>query len=129
MQKYAQPVHFSAIEGGYFGIYMASGFDKVTPAIAAIKDILNRIQNNGLPEEDFNRIKNMIKGQNLINVQTNEDFASVYSVPVLQAQGLDYYHNGNREIEELKYEVFQQNIKKILSGKWNTIVVGRSGKS
>lgn len=125
----AQPVHFSAIEGGYFGIYMASGFDKVNPAIAAIKDIIHRIKDNGLPEEDFNRIKNMIKGQNLINVQTNEDFASVYSVPVLQAQGLDYYHNGNREIEELKYEVFQSNIKKILSQKWNTIVVGRSGKS
>lgn len=75
----AQPVHFAAIEGGYFGIYMASGFDKVNPAIAAIKDIIERIKKDGLPEEDFNRIKNMIKGQNLINVQTNEDFASVYS--------------------------------------------------
>ena len=125
----AQPVHFSAIEGGYFGIYMASGFDKVNPAIAAIKDIINRIKEHGLPEEDFTRIKNMIKGQNLINVQTNEDFASVYSVPVLQGQGLDYYHRSNKEIEDLQYEAFQVNIKKILSQKWNTIVVGRSVKS
>lgn len=122
----AQPVHFAAIEGGYFGIYMASGFDKVNPAIAAIKDIIERIKKDGLPEEDFNRIKNMIKGQNLINVQTNEDFASVYSVPVLQAQGLNYYHEGNLEIENLKYDVFQKNIKAVLSKKWNTIVVGRS---
>lgn len=122
----AQPVHFAAIEGGYFGIYMASGFDKVNPAIAAIKDILERIKKDGLPEEDFDRIKNMIKGQNLINVQTNEDFASVYSVPVLQAQGLNYYHEGNKEIENLSYSVFQKNIKTVLSKKWNTIVVGRS---
>lgn len=121
----AQPVHFAAIEGGYFGIYMASGFDKVKPAIAAIKELIGRIKENGLPEEDFNRIKTMIKGQNLINVQTNEDFASIYSIPVLQDQGLDYYHNGNREIEDLKYEDFQKNIKKILSQKWNTIIVGR----
>ncbi len=122
----AQPVHFAAIEGGYFGIYMASGFDKVNPAIAAIKDIIERIKKDGLPEEDFNRIKNMIKGQNLINVQTNEDFASVYSVPVLQAQGLNYYHEGNKEIENLSYAVFQKNIKAVLSKKWNTVVVGRS---
>jgi zinc protease len=121
----AQPVHFAAIEGGYFGIYMASGFDKVTPAIAAIKDLIGRIKDNGLPEEDFNRIKTMIKGQNLINVQTNEDFASIYSVPVLQSQGLDYYYKGNKEIEDLKYVDFQKNIKKVLSQKWNTIVVGR----
>ena len=122
----AQPVHFAAIEGGYFGIYMASGFDKVIPAIAAIKDIIERIKKDGLPEEDFNRIKNMIKGQNLINVQTNEDFASIYSVPVLQAQGLNYYHEGNKEIENLSYSVFQKNIKIVLSKKWNTVVVGRS---
>lgn len=125
----AQPVHFAAIEGGYFGIYMASGFDKVKPAIAAIKELIGRIRDNGLPEEDFNRIKTMIKGQNLINVQTNEDFASIYSVPVLQAQGLDYYYKNNKEIEELKYEDFQKNIKKILSQKWNTIIVGREIKA
>lgn len=125
----AQPVHFGAIEGGYFGIYMASGFDKVKPAIAAIKDLIGRIRDNGLPEEDFNRIKTMIKGQNLINVQTNEDFASIYSVPVLQSQGLDYYYKGNKEIEDLKYADFQKNIKKVLSQKWNTIVVGRETKA
>lgn len=124
----AQPVHFAAIEGGYFGIYMASGFDKVKPAIAAIKELIGRIRDNGLPVEDFNRIKTMIKGQNLINVQTNEDFASIYSVPVLQAQGLDYYYKNNKEIEDLKYEDFQKNIKKILSQKWNTIIVGRETK-
>lgn len=124
----AQPVHFSAIEGGYFGIYMASGHDKVVPAIAAIKDLIGRIRDNGLPEEDFNRIKTMIKGQNLINVQTNEDFASIYSVPVLQSQGLDYYYKSNKEIEDLKYSDFQKNIKKVLSQKWNSIVVGRETK-
>lgn len=121
----AQPVHFAAMEGGYFGIYMASGHDKVPAAIAAIKELLGRIKENGLAKADFERIKAMIKGQNLINVQTNEDFASIYSVPVLQSQGMDYYYKGNKEIESLKHEDFQKNIKKILSQKWNTVVVGR----
>jgi zinc protease len=121
----AQPVHFSALEGGYFGIYMASGHDKVVKAIAAIKELIGRIQQNGLTAEDFERIKTMIKGQNLINVQTNEDFASIYSVPVLQGEGIDFYHEKNIEIENITHEDFQKNIKKILSQKWNTIVVGR----
>jgi oxygen-independent coproporphyrinogen-3 oxidase len=46
----------------------------------------------------------------------------------LQKEAIKYLDRVH-SIEELKYEVFQQNIKKILSGKWNTIVVGRSGKS
>lgn len=121
----AQPVHFAALEGGYFGIYMASGHDKVAAATAAMKELIGRIRDNGLKEEDFNRIKLMIEGQNLINVQTNEDFASIYSVPVLQSQGLDYYYVGNNEIQNLTYENFQKNIKKILTQKWNTIIVGR----
>lgn len=121
----AQPVHFAALEGGYFGIYMASGHDKVPAATVAIKELIGRIKDNGLSKEDFERIKLMIEGQNLINVQTNEDFASIYSVPVLQSQGLDYYHESNQEIQNLTYESFQKNIMKILSQKWNTIIVGR----
>lgn len=124
----AQPVHFAAIEGGYFGIYMASGHDKVIAATNAIKELIGRIRDNGLLREDFERIKLMIEGQNLINVQTNEDFASIYSVPVLQSQGLDYYYEGNKEIQNLAYEDFQKNIKKILSQKWNTVIVGRALK-
>lgn len=125
----AQPVHFTALEGGYFGIYMASGHDKTPAAIKAIKDILNKIRENGLPEEDFLRIKKMIRGQNLINVQTNEDYASIYSVAVLQGEGLDYWHDKNKEIEELKYADFQKQIKSILARKWNTVIVGRPHKA
>lgn len=121
----AQPVHFTALEGGYFGIYMASGHDKTNAAIKAIKDIIQKTQKNGLPKEDFERIKKMLKGQNLINVQTNEDYASIYAVAVLQGQGLDYWHLNNQAIDQLKYDDFQNQIKKILSKKWRTVVVGR----
>jgi zinc protease len=125
----AQPVHFTALEGGYFGIYMASGHDKVKAAINAIKGIIGRIQNEGLTKDEFERIKTMIKGQNQINIQTNEDYASVYSVAILQDEGVDYWHKSNQEIEALSYENFQKGIKKVLSQKWNTVVVGREYES
>ena len=124
----AQPIHFTALEAGYWGIYMASGHDKVTPAVRAIKDILEKLKIKGLPKKDFNRIKKMIAGQSLLNVQTNEDYANIYSVPTLQGLGLDWYHKGNQEIDDITYEDFQKEIKKVFSKKWNTIIVGRSDK-
>lgn len=121
----AQPIHFSALEGGYWGVYMASGFDKVDAAVEAIKKIITNIKDNGLSEKEFSRIKKMIEGQTLMNVQTNDDYASIYSVPALHGYGLDYYHNKNKAIKELKYEDFQKTMKRVLNKKWNTVIVGR----
>lgn len=121
----AQPIHFTALEAGYWGIYMASGHDKVKPAIKAITDIIGNLRDNGLSKKDFNRIKKMIAGQSLLNVQTNEDYANIYSVPTLQGLGLDWYHEGNIEINQITYDEFQKEIKKVFKRKWNTVIVGR----
>jgi zinc protease len=121
----AQPVHMNALEAGYWGIYMASGHDKVDQAVDAIKAIIQKTKENGLTEDEFNRIKVMIEGQNQINLQVNEDYANVYSVPTLQGQGLDYFHKSNEQISTLSYEEFQKNIKKVLSKNWITVTVGR----
>lgn len=121
----AQPIHFTALEGGYWGIYMASGHDKVTPAIAAIRSIIERLRDEGLSRDDFNRVKEMIKGQAQINVQTNEDWAGVYSVPVLQGRDLDWYHKNLIAIDSINFEDFNKKLKKAFSKKWSTVVVGR----
>lgn len=121
----AQPVHFSALEGGYWGIYMASGHDKVTAACEAIESLLAKIANGGISAEEFERIKVMIEGQNLINVQTNEDYANIYSIPALQDQGLDYYHETNKKVHALTYQVFTKELKAILARPFSTIIVGR----
>lgn len=122
----AQPVHFTALEGGYWGIYMASGHDKVTAATAAIRGILDKHRDHGLTKEDFERVKEMIQGQAQINVQTNEDWASIYSVPTLQDQGLDWYHKNLQAVDKLSHAQFNATIKKLFSKKWTTVVVGRS---
>jgi len=121
----AQPVHFQALETGYWGIYMASGHDKVERALDAIQGILTKVRDNGLSQEEFSRTKGMIEGQTQINVQTNEDYANIYSVPILQGLGVNYYHNNKKAIQDLSYDEFQKGIKKILSRKFKTVVVGR----
>lgn len=120
-----QPVHFNALEGGYWGIYIASGHDKVDAALGAIQGIIKRIKENGLSKEEFERIKKMIEGQTLLNIQTNDDYSSLYSVPVFQNLGIDYPHERNQEISKLKYEDFNKGIKKALGKKFSTVIVGR----
>lgn len=123
----AQPVHFTALEAGYWGIYMASGHDKVKAAVKAIEEILEKIRKQGLSKSEFMRIKEMIKGQNLLNVQTNEDYANIYAVTTHQGKPLDYYHLKNIEINNLSYQDFSKNLKRILSQPWSKVIVGRSG--
>lgn len=120
-----QPVHFNALEGGYWGIYIASGYDKVDAALSAIQKIIKNIKDNGLSLEDFRRVKKMIEGQTLLNIQTNDDYSNLYSVPVFQKLGLDYPHKKNEEISKLTHEEFNKGIKKVLGKKFSTVIVGR----
>lgn len=120
----AQPVNFSALEAGYWGIYIACAPEKVEPAIAAIKKIVNDVAKKGISPRDFAKIKSMIKGQNEMNIQTNEDYATTYSVPQLQGLGVDHFYIGAKEIEALSYEDFQREIQIILKADANIVVVG-----
>lgn len=125
----AQPVHFNALEGGYWGVYMATSSEKVDAALAAIKKIIEESFKKGLKKSQFNRIKKMIEGQALINVQTNDDYANIYSVPYLQGLGLDFYHRNNQAIKDLKYEEFKQTLQTLYEKKWSSVVVGREVES
>jgi zinc protease len=67
------PVHVSALEAGCWGIYIGSGHDKTKAAIEAIMGIIHNLRDKGIAREEFERIKTMIDGQNLLSIQTNED--------------------------------------------------------
>ncbi|MFA7614522.1 MAG: pitrilysin family protein [Candidatus Caldatribacteriota bacterium] len=120
------PVHVSALEAGCWGIYIGSGNDKTENAIKAIQNILKGLADNGITKEEFNRIKTMIDGQTLLGIQTNEDYAQVYSIPVLHALSLDHAHRNNELIRNTKYEDFQKFLKKFMKGKWNIVRAGKN---
>ncbi|HXH30934.1 MAG TPA: pitrilysin family protein [Bacteriovoracaceae bacterium] len=120
------PVHVSALEAGCWGIYIGSGHDKTESAIAAIMNILEGLKTKGIQKSEFERIKTMIDGQNLLGIQTNEDYAQFYSIPVLHGLGLDFPHITNKLIREANYPDFQAFLKKFFSSKWNIVQAGRS---
>ena len=119
------PVHISALEAGCWGIYIGSGSDKTEAAIKAIMHILNNLAEKGISKEEFNRIKTMIDGQTLLGIQTNEDYAQVYSIPVLHGIGLDHAYKNNLLIRNAKYDDFQKFLKKFMKGKWNIVKAGK----
>lgn len=119
------PVHVAALEAGCWGIYIGSGHDKTAAAIKAILGIIHDLRDNGIKREDFERIKTMIDGQNLLAIQTNEDYAQYYSIPVLHHLGLDFHAEQNQIIRNASYEDFQAFLKKFFNSKWNIIEAGR----
>ena len=120
------PVHVAALDAGCWAIYIGAGHDKTQAAIDAILKILDDLKEKGISKEEFERIKTMIDGQNLLGIQTNEDFAQLYSIPVLHNLGLDFTHYNNNKIREANYEDFIAFLKKFFNQKWNIIRAGRA---
>lgn len=119
-----QPIHHAALEGGYWGIYIGAGSDKTEAAKEAIMAIIKKLSKNGLTKDEFERTKKMMAGNNLLNIQTNDDYANIYSVPVLHSLDIDYTHLVNEKIKKVKHTEFNRFIKKFFASEWNIIEVG-----
>ena len=89
-------------------------------------DILKKYAKKGFSQKQLNEIKKMINGQNLIGIQTNDDYANFYSVPILQGLGIDYQYEAFKFIDEISAKDFNAFLREFLDGDWNIIKVGRS---
>ena len=78
----------------------------------------------GFSKKDFNRVKKMIDGQSQISVQTNDDYANFYSIPVLHGLGLDYQHKTFEDIRNVDFDEFNDFLYDFLGGNWNIVEVG-----
>lgn len=119
------PIHVAALEAGCWGIYIGSGHDKTNSAINAILAIIGNLRDHGIRKEEFERIKTMIDGQNLLAIQTNEDYAQYYSIPVLHGLGIDFHYGQSQLVRSATYEEFQSFLKKFFGSKWNIVQAGR----
>lgn len=120
-----QPLQNTSLEAGYWGIYIAAGHEKKDLAIKAIKAILNKYQKSGFNKKNFNMVKKMIRGQNLISIQTNDDYANFYSIGVLHNLGLDFQHESFQEIDQLPLKDFNTFLSNFLVDNWNIVEVGK----
>lgn len=120
-----QPIHFTALEGGYWGIYMASGYDKKDQAIKAISEILERIKKEGISKTELSRAKKIIIGQTQLSLQTNDDYSSTYSIPVLHKLGLDWHHKEIERIQKIEKNELDSFISDFFNQKFSLLTVGK----
>ena len=68
----------------------------------------------------------MIDGQNQVNIQTNDDYANLYSIPVLHGMGLDFQHQSFQTIRNFTSNEFNEFLKVFLdlNKKWTRVEVG-----
>jgi len=118
------PISFSALEYGYWGIYMACSNSKVNDAVHSLESFIDKIKKKGISKQEFNQAKKMIIGQSMLSLQTNEDFLNTYSVPELHDLGIDYHYETIEQINSIKYTIFNDQLKVIFSNKFNKIIVG-----
>ncbi|MCB9094983.1 MAG: insulinase family protein [Halobacteriovoraceae bacterium] len=121
-----QPILHSALEAGYWGIYIGSGADKTQKAIAAIEKILNKLRDKGLKKTEIHRLKKMIVGQKDLQLQSNDDFANYYSIPVLHGLGIDFEDMTVENIKKIEPEALNKFLKKFLSQKQIVVTSGPS---
>lgn len=121
-----QTLHHTALEAGYWGVYIGTGYDKQDQAIEAIQELLSKYQKRGLKQSEFNRIKKMIQGQNQLSLQTNDDYANYYSIPVLHNLGLDFQHTSFEKINKMKLADFNLFLNKFLKQPMNIVKAGRA---
>ncbi|MBF0367075.1 MAG: insulinase family protein [Oligoflexia bacterium] len=119
------PIHFSALSGGYFGIYMASSTDKGETAIKELRGLINKLRDKGLTAANFKRTLEILNGQLKVAMQTNDDYATVYSIPELHDLGVDFVYNNNKRINEISVSEFNRFLKTFFEKELNSFVVGR----
>lgn len=120
-----QPIQHTALEAGYWGIYIGAGSDKTEAAKKAIFSIINDLQKKGLSKSEFERVKKMIDGQNQMSIQTNDDYANFYSIPVLHGLGLDYQHKSFIQIRDMNHDDFNNFLANFLKADWTVIEAGK----
>lgn len=118
------PIQHTALEASFWGIYIGAGKEKAEASKKAIISILDKLQKKGLTKSEFERIKKMIEGQTLLNIQTNDDYANFYSVSYLQGFGIDFQHENFKTMNKFTHTEFNKFLNSFLNYKWNIIEVG-----
>lgn len=120
-----QPINFLGIDGGHFGIYIASSTEKASNSIYYINNFLKKLGSKGPKLKEFNATKKLIEGHTLLGLVTNDDYASAYSIAELNNFGFDYLYQINKKIEETTLDEFNDFLKDFVETNWQTIIVGR----
>ena len=83
---------------------MATSNTKLPQAIEAIQQLLHKIGNKGLTQEELNKTKSMLAGHKVLNLQTNDDYNAHYGIPALHNLGVEFELEREQKIQQCSLE-------------------------
>ncbi|MBP5295756.1 MAG: insulinase family protein [Bacteriovoracaceae bacterium] len=122
-----QPLHYSLLEGGFWGIYIGCGVKRAAEARQAMQEFWQDLQENVLTPCEFAQAKTMLQGQRDLELQTEDDFAAIYSFAVLHQRPLNDYFQQNMILQKMSYAEFKKLIGTVLARPLAIVRTGGQG--
>ncbi|MDZ4677235.1 MAG: pitrilysin family protein [Oligoflexia bacterium] len=118
------PVHMDGIETGYFGVYIGCSPEKGKTAIKMIHQELDLITQKAPSDDEVERAKRYLVGQNHIGLQRNGSQAS--SILFDELYGIDCMDTFRfaEHLKELKAQDVQRVAQRLFNAPYVTVAVG-----
>ncbi len=117
------PFYLNGIDGGCFGIYIATDKSQIDKSILEIDNLIKNISKYGFLEEEINNAKNYIIGNYKISKQKYITVAGNNFFNVLYNLGLDYEKKYLKKIKNLNKNKIDNVFKKYFNGPKLTLIM------
>lgn len=112
------------IEGGSFGIYMATGVERATQALSQIHLQLENYAKTGLTKKQLQQTITLLEGEQMLLLNTNDDFLNAYSLSHYFGLGFENVYKNLEKIKKMKLSDLNEFLKHFLKSKKIQVVVG-----
>lgn len=117
-----QPLHMSAIQSGFWGIYIATDHSKVHTAIEAIKNILSNLCKKGIPRVEIKKIQQALQNEFAMNITTNQDFIETYSIDALHFNSITQVQDNLQQIKALEGNEINKFVQSFLKQEFSIVM-------
>ncbi len=119
------PIKMETLETGYFGGYIACSPDKVTKAVAMFKEEFNKLTTTLISEEELERAKKYLIGQNDIGLQRKSSYCNMIAFDHFYGNSID----DNLHVQKIYNAITREDVRKLaaelFTKNYVTSVVGR----
>jgi zinc protease len=119
------PIKMETLETGYFGGYIACSPDKVSKAVDMFKDEFNKLASTLISEEELDRAKKYLIGQNDIGLQRKSSYCNMIAFDHFYGNKID----DNLHVQKIYNAITREDIRnlaaELFSKNYVTSIVGR----
>lgn len=118
-----------AIDSGYLVVRVGTAHDKVGLALESILSEITSIKRDGVSSQELQKVKDQIKGQTSLSLESSSDWASFYGEQEILRNKILTPQEIFNQVDKVKPEDIQRVAKEVFSNaRLNLALVGPIGK-